>query len=465
MGIRQSIYGSILNPRADGSVDFIRDGALISDERGLNIAFVGDISDAPPAILSSGRTRRTENLILPPFLDAHIHIPQHPIRGHFMDGVAVNAPQGRLIAGLNRNVFPAEAKCADREVTERVVRDFALDTLSQGVVGGAAYMTVHPQATDLALDRTSRWQVGLVLMEMNCPDNLKVDVTKIERQMRSLIEAYGERYIVTDRFAVAVGSDLRRRAVALAREFDLRMQTHLNEQLTEKHFVERVLYPDAASYTDVYRRDGLLERRAILAHCIHMSDAELDMVAESGSVVAHCPTSNTLLCSGIMPLDRIVERGIDYAICTDVGASPTTSLLAEMAQFLKVHEGRSARATPSEALFRTTYAPSRILGHARSFGSFAPGMQMSYIEVRAGNGPFTSADDAIRRGLLEMPGGNLSRAHRDALDELAAGKLDCGADLDLLEADARETARRLENKVIAVTMQGQNYLGGEEKTV
>src|SRR6185369_13804641 len=133
-------------------------------------------------------------------------------------------------------------------------------------------------------------------------------------------------------------------------------------QLAEKNFVEKTLYPECESYTEVYRRDGLLDGRAILAHCIHMTPRELDLVSTSRSVIAHCPTSNTLLGSGIMAMDEIFSRGIDYAICTDVGASPTTSILAEMAQFLKVHAGRSARATPAEALYRATLAPANILG-------------------------------------------------------------------------------------------------------
>src|SRR5262249_31692515 len=156
------------------------------------------------------------------------------------------------------------------------------------------------------------------------------------------------------------------------------MQTHVNEQLAEKAWIES-LYPDAASYMDVYRRDGLLERAGILAHCIRMRSKEFDMVAAaipSGAAIAHCPVSNTLLGSGIMPLDEVAARGIPYALCTDVAASPTTSLLCEMLQFLRVHAGRSALATPQEGLFRATLAPATILGLADRLGSFEPGKDL-----------------------------------------------------------------------------------------
>jgi guanine deaminase len=451
----QTILGPILNPRADGSVNFHQDGALSCNDAGI-IDYAGSAERLPQSLASSRPKRESDGLILPPFLDAHIHIPQHPIRGHFMDGIGAAPPEGRLLAGLNRNVFPEEAKCESEEVAERVVRDFARDTLAQGVVGGASYMTVHEHASEIALTHLHDfWSVGLVLMEMNCPKYLRTDPAQAEAQMRRLAERFGRRYIVTDRFAVAVGSSLRKTAVRIAETFDLRMQTHLNEQVREKHYIERQLYPDAASYTDVYARDGLLARSPILAHCVHMTKPELDLVASSPAAAAHCPTSNMLLCSGIMPLDDMFRRGIDYAICTDVGASPTTSILAEMAQYLKVHAGRSTLATPSEALYRCTFAPARILGLSDRLGTLEVGRSMSFVEVEPFARDATSADDAILRGLLGMTDAGLNSPHvRQALDELQAVRLDCGPHLGVLEQDVRETAKRLENRVVRVTLDG-----------
>src|SRR3954466_13336713 len=173
------IRGPMLNPRGDGSIEFIRDGAIGVGADG-RITSVNSFDRASRDI----RVRTSEGIILPPLLDAHIHIPQHPIRGGFMEGVAANPDGGRLIAGLNRNVFPTEAKCASREYTERVVRDFLEDTLAHGVVGGCAYMTVHPDATRVALEMLPQsWSVGLVLMEMNCPEYLRTDASA-EQHMR-----------------------------------------------------------------------------------------------------------------------------------------------------------------------------------------------------------------------------------------------------------------------------------------
>jgi guanine deaminase len=446
------LRGPILNPLPSGTVEFHFDGALSWDDLG-RIAYIGDAAQLRGA---TGLEHRSRGVILPPFLDCHIHIPQWPIRGRFCDGVVGCPAEGRLLAGLNRNVFPFEARCAEHEHTIATVAAFREDTLAHGVVGGAAYMTVHAPAVARALaDLPATWSVGLVLMNMNCPAYLRTDEANLERDVESLASEFGRRMIMTDRFAVAVDSPLRRRAVAQAARFGLRMQTHLNEQLREKAFVEQTLYPDASSYTDVYARDGLLQRDTIMAHCIHMRDAEFDQLAAAGAVIAHCPTSNSLLGSGIMRLDDVIERNIPYAICTDVGASPTTSILCEMAQFLKVHAGRSRRATPSEALIRTTIQAAEMLGLADRLGTFAPGRPASFIEVQCDVDSLRGmdVDGVILAALLAMD--KAGPPARPEFEALAKGGLDSGVELEWIADDFNATAARLDRKVNRVTLDGK----------
>ena len=437
-------------------MEFIRDGALACDEKGI-ITYVGE-----RAALPRGATGTEAALIIPPMLDAHIHIPQHPIRGRFMEDVEAHPQQGRLIAGLNRNVFPTEARCTDDDYTRRVVQSFLADTLAKGVIGGAAYMTVHPRAVRIALETLpGSWSVGLVLMNMNCPEYLRTSEQTLEEDVRGLAEEFGERFILTDRFAVAVDTPLRTRAVRLADELGLRMQTHLNEQIAEKRFVEEVLYPQYESYTDVYLRDGLLDRQPILAHCVRMSEEEFQIVAQHLGVIAHCPTSNTLLGSGIMPLDRVSASGLPYALCTDVGASPTTSLLAEMAQFLKVHAAIEPKlATPSEALLSCTLRAGQILKLHSSDACFQMGNPMSFVEVDCDPLPKTdNANEAIQLGLLGLSEQQLDSyrrgPHADAMDCLQRLGLDQCDELTLLESDTRQTCDRLGNRVRRVVVVGE----------
>ncbi len=455
------LRGPILNPRPDGGVTFLPDGALVAGPQG-RIAWVGDWPALAPQLGARDvPVTRSAGIITPPFLDAHTHIPQHPIRGRFTEGVGDDPVGGRLLAGLQRNVFPAESRCADAEYAAHVTRAFHEDALSQGVVGGSAYMTVHPSAARAALALLPPvWSVGLVLMNQNCPAYLRTDEASLESEVSALAADFGRRLVLTDRFAVSVDSALRRRGAALAGRLGLRMQTHLNEQRAEKALVEKVLYPGYASYTDVYRRDGLLDHAPILAHCLRMAPAEWDTLRRHDAAIAHCPTSNTLIGSGILPLDTVRALGLPYALCTDVGASPTTSVLCEMAQFLKVHAGRSALATPQEALFRATLAPARILGLDREIGSFEVGKPLSFVEIEADTSRLQGrpVDAVILESLLGTSAEALeayAAMHRSALDRLEEAGLEHGSDLEGLTQDVHETALRTERKVLSVTLAGK----------
>lgn len=418
--IERIVRGPLLIPREGGVVDYHADGALAIDSRGV-LAFAGAWTglrgrlgdDRPPE-------RASDGVMLPPLLDVHTHVPQHPIRGRFVEGVGDDEPGGKLLNGLKRNVFPAEARCADEVVATRVAQAFLSDTLAHGVVGGAAYMTPSTVATDAALSvLPETWSVGLVGMNQNCPPDLRTDEPNLEADYGRLVKRFGKRVVATDRFAVAVNSPLRRRISAIAGKLGLRTQTHLNEQVGEKAFVETDLYPGVGTYTEVYKRDGLLDHACILAHCIQMGRDEWSIIRDTGSVIAHCPTSNLLLGSGVMSLDDVIERGIPYAIATDVGASPTVSMLAEMGRFLAVHDGRSARATPSEALYRATLAPARMLGLDASLGRLEAGRPASFIEVRTANSDSLTSladvrrpDDVIERLIpadLDAPAQSVSR--------------------------------------------------------
>jgi guanine deaminase len=464
MTVAHVVRGPLLNPRVDGSVEYFADAALVGDERGRILA-VGEWEDILESFGSAARGfRRALGTIIPPMLDAHIHIPQHPIRGGFLEGVEGEPEGGPLLAGLHRNVFPAEARCSQTANAACAIANFREDTLAHGVVGGAAYMTVHVAATRLALEQLAEdWRIGLVLMHRFCPLSLRTAENTLDEDIGSLAADFGSRVIVTDRFAGAVDTPLRRRGVALATRHGLRMQTHLNEQLAEKAWIE-ALYPEAEGYADVYRRDNLLGRAPILAHCIHMRPEEFDMLTAAtmtGAAVAHCPVSNTLLGSGVMSLDEIASRRIPYALCTDVGASPTTSLLCEMLQFLRVHRGRSAIATPQEALFRSTLAPAQILGLADKLGSFDPGKDFSFVEVKTGTSfEETDVDGAILGGLLDSDEDDLRRYEPQGelgtyIDDLEERGLAVDEALGVLTADVKDTAERLDSRVLRVTLSGR----------
>jgi guanine deaminase len=438
--------GPVLNPNIDGAADYFAAGALAVDSAG-KIEHIGAWDDR---FLQSHRVELTGGVLIPGLIDCHIHVPQYPIRGRFTHGVAGNPPEGRLIAGLNRNVFPAEGCCSEKAYTELCVHEFLSDTLSKGTVGGVAYMTVHPSAVRTALKiLPDRWRVGLVLMDQNCPEYLRSDAQNLERDLTALAEDFGPQVIVTDRFAVACSTALRVAGSKLAEKLGLRTQTHLNEQRSEKDFVEKRLYPSYKSYTEVYQRDGLLARPCLLAHCIHMRQDEWEIVAGSAASVVHCPVSNTLLGSGVMRLDEVRKRKIPWAICTDVGASPTTSLLTEMCQFLKVHGGR-ALVTPSEALAHTTMHAAQI-AELPEMGRFTVGQPATFAIART-HRPFDNGEQAI----LDIVGyESLTRSEYGFAVQLAEEGLGAGPALEALSADVRRNAEAVAGKIIRVVVRGQ----------
>lgn len=442
------IRSSLLYSRSDGQAVYLADGCLIANESG-RIEHVGPWAEIASRISPDQPVRRyADAIVMPPMLDLHTHVSQHTVRGRFLAGVTDLPEEGRLVAGLNRNVFPAELRCADAGYAREVAQAFQADALANGVVGGAAYMTVHPGATEAALEVLGdAWRVGLVMMDQNCPEALRTDPANLERDVTRLVERFGRRFIVTDRFALGCSSALRRTGVELAKRHELRMQTHLNEQPAEKRFVEQVLYPDASSYCGIYQEDGLLDCRPILAHCVHNRPEELAMLRGRGATIAHCPVSNTLLGSGIMPLDAIIEAEIDWCLCTDVGASPTTSLLVEMAQFLVVQRGRSRRATPSAALYRTTLAPAKAIGLDDRMGTFAVGMPLAYVAVGCA-GPAEAGADVdrmIERRLLGLDEADFGDS--DVLDRLAGDQPVSGEDLRRLSNAVADRVRRLKHRI------------------
>lgn len=387
----------LLPDSADDTFTFIPDAALLTNDDGI-LTHLGPFASAPT---QEGFT--SYPLIIPPLLDCHIHIPQNPIRGRFIEGIRGNEPEGPLLAGLARNVFPAEGNCADLEYASEVTRRFLADTRSTGTLGGVAYMTSHPVAARAALQiLPSSWRVGLVLMDQNCPTGLQITPGEATTSLTSLARDFGQRLVVTDRFAVACSSRLRQAGVAVANQFGLNTQTHLAEQRGELATIRR-LYPHAPHYTGVYENDGLLQAGregggSLLAHCIHLSDPEWELLARYNARIAHCPISNTELHSGLMSLDKVYGHGLDYAICTDVGASPSTSLLVEASHFLAVHSGRSSHATPSTALYRITAAAKR-LGQL-SIGGLS--LDQPFAAVAIDTSPITQSlpDDIIRHHLL-----------------------------------------------------------------
>lgn len=320
----------LLNSVSALSLEDIPDGLMQVDDGG-RIGLVGAFEEVAPRCPGEPIVDLRPRWILPGLVDLHVHLPQHEAVA--MDGL-------ELLPWLETFIFPAEARFADTEVARASAARFFKGLLYRGTTTAVIYTTVHEAATDAAFREAERAGIraviGKVMMDRNSPAALQEDTAQSLARSEALCEAWHGRdhgrlmYAFTPRFAPTCSPELMRGVGALAKKYGAYIQTHVSENLQELEWV-KALFPEASSYTDVYRRMGMLGPRTLLGHGIHLDSAERALLRESGTTIVHCPRSNAFLKSGIMPLRQWMEEGLSLGLGTDVGAGPSLSLWAEAA--------------------------------------------------------------------------------------------------------------------------------------
>ncbi len=359
------LRGRVLSPVDPARAEAFEDGFVGIDPAG-RIAGVGAWPaehDRRPAVAVG------HALILPAFVDAHVHLPQLPVRARYGDP---------LLTWLARYVYPAEAAFADSEHAAREAARFFRAMAAAGTGTAAVFATVHADATQRAFEAAAasglRVVMGNVLMDREAPAALLSSGAGGVRATLDLAERWegaagGRLHVaVTPRFAPACSDELLAAAGAAARGSGLRVQTHLAESADEIEAVRR-LFPGTSDYLSVYERAGLAGERSIFAHSIHLGAAEFRRIAGAGAAVACCPSSNAFLGSGCFPLAAARDSGVEIGLGSDVGAGPQLSLL-DAARHLSYLD----RPSPAEILYRATLGGARALDLAGTTGRLAPGM-------------------------------------------------------------------------------------------
>lgn len=311
-------------------------------------------------------------LLMPGFIDTHVHCPQ-------LDNIASYGAE--LLEWLNTYTFPAELRFADPALAAEGAERFCDALIAHGTTAAVAFATVHKGSADAlfasAERRGMRMITGKVLMDRHAPDGLRDDVVQAERDCRELIERWHGRsrlgYAVTVRFAPTSTPAQLAMAGTLCRERpDLWMQTHVAENRDEVAWV-RELFPEARSYLDVYQRHGLLGPRAVLAHGIWLDDDDRALLAQTKAQIAHSPTSNLFLGSGLFAWRAMLDAGAPVTMATDVGGGTSLSMLRTLAEAYKVQAMAGQRLTAWCALHAATRAAAEALGLADEIGSLEPG--------------------------------------------------------------------------------------------
>ncbi|MBS9722487.1 guanine deaminase [Tianweitania sp. BSSL-BM11] len=342
------------------------------------------------------------HLILPGFIDAHVHMPQ----------MQVIASYGtELLDWLNTYTFPEESKFRDAQHGRRIARLFLDESIRHGTTTVAAYCSVHKASAEAffaeAQGRNMMVIAGKVMMDRNAPDAVLDTAQASYDDTKALIESWHkrgrQRYAITPRFALTSTPEQLEAAGALAREYpDCHVQTHLSENNAE--IAETMaLYPGQQDYTAIYEHYGLTGPKSLFGHCIHLSEREADALSESGSVAVFCPTSNLFLGSGLFAYHRYSkrEKPLCVAVASDVGGGTNYSLLRTMDEAYKVIALQGEKLNPLLSFWQITRGNAEALSISDKVGTLDAGTDADLVVLDASATPTMALRMETVRSLAE----------------------------------------------------------------
>ena len=277
-----------------------------------------------------------DSLIFPGMVDLHVHAPQYAFRGMCMDL--------ELMDWLNRYTFPEEEKYEDLEYATKAYGMF-VDALKAGATTRACiFATRHRYATELLMKLMEESglvsYVGKVNMDREASEALTEESADISAFATfGWINAVKDKYkntkpILTPRFIPCCTDKLMEELREIQMAYGIPVQSHLSESKGEIEFV-KFLRPDNAFYGDSYNEYDLFGKnddintdvKTVMAHCVWSTDEEVELMRKNGVFVAHCPASNMNLTSGIAPIRKYLDLGLNIGLGSDVAGGHSDSIL------------------------------------------------------------------------------------------------------------------------------------------
>ena len=396
------IRGQVLSFSDDGAPRYETRGAVAVGDDGT-ILWSGPQALLPPVFRQADEEDYGEMIVMPGFIDAHIHFPQYRM---------LAAPGKDLLDWLSRFTFPEESRYGDAPYAQQAAEVFLDRLFRYGTTSALAFCSVHKLCAEVlfaaAQARGMALITGKTMMDRNAIPAVQDDPETGARESEELYTAWhGKdrlRYAVTPRFAVTSSeAQLRLSGELLAALPGALMQTHLSESPGEIALVGQV-FPWAKDYTDVYDRFGLLGPRSLFAHGIHLSDRECMRLSESGSTVVHCPTSNTFLGSGLMSMPHLVkpERPVSIGLATDVGGGTSYSMLATMGEAYKVQMLSGYKPSAAELFRLATQGNAERLGIGHETGAIEPGKFADLVVLDPCATPVLASRHALSSSLEDV---------------------------------------------------------------
>ena len=325
-----------------------------------------------------------DRMLIPAMNYLHVHAPQYRNQGIAMDL--------ELLPWLQNYTFPEEMKYCDTKYAERMYRRFVHDMWRFGTMRACLFATIHKESTLLLMNIFKETGmgalVGKVAMNRNCPEGLTETVDDMVQGYEELIKECGEdglvRPIITPRFVPSCTPEMLRACGELAAKYQLPVQSHLSENKDEIAWVKE-LEPESTCYGDAYDRYGLFgQTPTVMAHCVWSDGEELELIKRRGVVVAHCPTSNFNVASGMAPIRKFLDEGVKVGLGSDISGGHDLSIFRMMVyaiQVSKMHYQQNHNVpflSLSEVFWIATKSAGSFFGRV---GSFEPGYEFDALVI------------------------------------------------------------------------------------
>ncbi|MEE0932831.1 MAG: guanine deaminase [Clostridium sp.] len=365
------IKGNVIYTKIFGKYEVINNGIIVVEDERVK----GVYNELPLKYKCINIKDYGDKLIIPGFIDLHLHAPQFPNMGLGLDK--------ELMPWLNKYTFPEEAKYNDLQYAENVYKKLIKKIWSVGTTRCCIFNTIHKESTKLLLDLFNKSglgaYIGKVNMDRESPDELIEDTNKSILETIELVMEYKDKYklvkpIITPRFVPTCSFELLKKLGEIADKYDIPVQSHLCENLGEIELVKK-LHPECRNYAEVYDKANLLrENKSIMAHCVLVNETEIDLLRDKGVFVAHCPTSNLNLSSGIAPIRRLIERKVNVGLASDISGGHTLSMREVITSSAQVSNLRwinsskvEEKLTTAELFYLATKGGGKFFGKVGSF--------------------------------------------------------------------------------------------------
>lgn len=380
------VKGNIIYTKEFGKYESISNGIIVIE----NGIVKGVYDELPLEYKYISIKDYGDKLIIPGFVDLHLHAPQFPNMGLGLDK--------ELMPWLNNYTFPEESKYDNLKYAEKVYKKLINKIWNVGTTRCCIFNTIHKQSTKLLLELFNESglgaYIGKVNMDRECPDELIEDTNSSIIDTLEIVNEYKDKYklvkpIITPRFVPTCSFDLLKSLGEIATKYNIPVQSHLCENIGEIELVKK-LHPECKNYADVYAKANLLnENKTIMAHCVLVNEEEIDLLRDKNVFVAHCPTSNLNLSSGISPIRRLLDRKVNVGLASDISGGHTLSIPEVITSSAQVSNLRwlnsnkvEEKFTTPELFYLATKGGGKFFGKV---GSFEEGYEFDALIIDDSN--------------------------------------------------------------------------------